>query len=58
MALPLSTAKMTSRNRGNSKVISEYGTKKSPVRSGSFNGATDRLRRKGGKSPAKGTGRR
>lgn len=58
MALSLSTARMTSRNRAGGKVVSEYKSKKSPKRTGSFNGATDRLRRKGGKGPAKGTGRR
>lgn len=58
MALPLSTAKMTSKKKGDGKVVSEYGSKASPKKKGAFSGASDRLKRKGGKGPAKGTGKR
>lgn len=58
MALPLATAKMTSKKKGTGKVISEYGGKAAPAKKGPFSGASDRLKRKGGKGPAKGTGRR
>lgn len=59
MALSLIGAKMTSRPKSKGgKVISEYGGKASPVNKTTRNGATDRYRRKGGKAPAKGSGRR
>lgn len=44
MALPLSNAKSLSRGKRSGKVISEYGGKASPRKSGTFNGATDRYR--------------
>jgi len=59
MALSLIAARMTSGPKSKSgKVISEYGSKASPVNKIRRNGATDRYRRKGGEAPAKGSGRR
>lgn len=58
MALPLSIAKMTSKKEATEKIVSEYGGKASPSKKGPFSGASDRLKRKGGKGPAKGTGKR
>lgn len=48
MPLPLSTAKMTSKRKKSGKVMTEFGGKASPSRSGSRNGASNR-RRKGKK---------
>lgn len=49
MPLPLSTAKMTSKSKKSGKVVSEYSGKASPVKKGSFNGATNRRRKGTGK---------
>ena len=50
MPLSLSTAKNTSSSKTSKKVISEYKSKASPGRPGSFNGTSDRRRTKKGKS--------